>query len=311
MIGALTRLGLLLPFALVVACGSPKPAEEPSGAFVAGFRVMKYVPDAPDASAATAPQATPAPPPRPAVVSRPPAARGRLAAVNEQGSFLDALGLQLVVPPTSSTRRMEKVAAGGHAPAPPSSVLLDPLLDDALSGAEDMLRDDWAWDHRKTPPTAFALPAENNAFDVVRYAYSHGDTKIEIAQTNDVIAFRFRGLPVDRTLPVERQAEAVANMVFRAPTWRPLPFAFGPPKHAGEGFASVRVAPPQELPVWHEVLTFWTDGVDVGFVTLKSDGFINDEIPSASPEANAHWFARFPKQEHAKPAHAKQAHAKR
>ena len=271
------RLVQLLPFAVVVACGSGKPAEEPPGTFSAdtSHRIVQVTAATSDAGVA------PPAPPLPA-------------------SLLDALGLELMIPPASSARVMEKVAGSRRRPAPPATIRLDDLLSDALNGGDDMLRDDWTWDHRKAPPAAFVFPAENKQFDVVRFAYSHGDTKVAVAQTTNLIAFRFHDLPIDHTLPVERQAEAAANLVFRPPTKRPLPFAFSPGKRAGEAFTAVRVAPPQQWPTWHEVMTFWTDGTDVGFVTLKADGFISQNVPSADAESNAHWFARYPKRQGAK-----------
>jgi hypothetical protein len=155
-----------------------------------------------------------------------------------------------------------------------------------------MLRDEWYWDETKPRPIAVAFPAENGKFDVVRFAYSRGSVQIEIAETTDVIAMRFRGLAIDRDLPIERQAESAANLLLRPVKKRP-PFAFGPPLRVGEGFYSVRLAPRTMRLSWSDVLTFWSDNVDVGFITLKADGVMHQSGPSSDEHTNAHWFSRF------------------
>ena len=163
----------------------------------------------------------------------------------------------------------------------------------ALGGAGIALRDEWDWDETKPRPTAVAFPAENGKFDVVRFTYWRGSVQVEISQTTDVVAMRFRGLALDRDLPIERQAEAAATLLLRSPGKKRPPFEFGPPMRVGEGFYSERLAPLTQWFAWSDVLTFWSDNVDVGFITLKADGGMHQSSESSDDETNAHWFSRF------------------
>jgi len=209
-----------------------------------------------------------------------------------RSSFLDTLGNQLIALPPTSAQVMDRVAAG----SPPPALALDidgaALAGAALGAAGDMLRDEWDWDRMSPTPIAVPFQAESGRFDVVRFGYSRGPVQVAVAQATDVIALRFRGLDVDRTFPLELQAEATAKLLFRSVAKRP-PFAFGPAWPTKDGFYSERIAPHTSMPSWNDVLTFWSDGVDIGFITLKSDGAMRQSAPSVDEQTNAHWFGRF------------------
>ncbi len=291
----LARFSSLVFGVVLMGCQASRPADPPPRSHPTRAAVIPTasptatlgLTDA-GADAARPPYVYPVMPPGP------PRKRAKLTVVvnPEDESFFGRLGIQLIVPPSNSVQVMNRVAAGGSPPPGPLGVDMAGLASYALGGGGIALRDEWSWDETKPRPIAVAFPAENGSFDVVRYAYSRGPLQIEIAQTTYIVAMRFRGLAVDHDLPIERQAEAAANLLLRPAKGRP-PFAFGPPLRVGDGYYAERIAPPAKWGSWNDVITFWSDNVDVGFITVKADGKMHQGVESGDEDSNANWFKRF------------------
>jgi hypothetical protein len=183
---------------------------------------------------------------------------------------------------------MTKVAAGGPLLMPPGS---SEVLIEAKSWASELFREDFK---PSGPVALLPIGAEGGRYDVVRFSYARGPITIEVAQTRHVIAVRLRGLNVDRREPVARQAAKVASLVLKLTP----PIEFENIAPLGEGSCATRVQT-QEMrrrhswPSWRGELRFWTDNVDVGFVTLKAGGEMSQQFISPDASENAKWFARY------------------
>ena len=197
-----------------------------------------------------------------------------------QDAYFGELGLQLVQPPRSSLEVLAAVAKGRTAPAAPPSASFP--ITQARGWAKNLLNAPFA----PGPDVLFlAFPREAERFDVVRAAYRVGDYQVEIAESVHVLSVRLRGRGLDTGGAVER-ASAAARLALKAPD-----ILFRAQGTLGAGEWGTREGVHEgEWPRWDEQLRFWTDGGDVGFITLKGSGKPTSALITPDDEANIHWF---------------------
>lgn len=206
--------------------------------------------------------------------------------MQEDDPYFGELGLQLIRTPEASRRLLERAARDPAAiPAPPGTAL--PLAQ-ARSWIRRVVHADLA------PPAAarfLAFPQEEKRFDVVRAAYEAGGLEIETAQTRHVVCVRIRGFERPPGKPLEATIASAAEKLLALD--EPARFEKTGSQQGIE--LGTRVFGPQETttstwPIWTDELHWWSDGTDIGFITLKANGIATHEPITADAEFNRRWF---------------------
>jgi hypothetical protein len=199
--------------------------------------------------------------------------------------YFNAITFQLIQPPVTSQEILQKAEQGLD--VKPYTIPEFPITS-AKSYVEEFLRPLYQ------PPGGvkfLAFPKENNACDVVRAIYQIDNKTIRIAQSLHLFSVHVQGYSFEQGTSDLERATQVAKEILNIHGLLELEQV----GNFGGGVYGIRKTPPSgpvddEWPHWIDVLRWWYQDGNVGFVTLKAMGGPTMEEIGPDVELNRDWF---------------------
>ncbi|NOT58044.1 MAG: hypothetical protein HOP18_25855 [Deltaproteobacteria bacterium] len=199
--------------------------------------------------------------------------------------YFNQIGMHLMSIPAASRTHLEAAARGTPPPVPPNAQF---SLTSAKSWVKELLQDAY---HPPDDTPFVAFPLENDLCDVIRAVYKVRGSEIEIAQSRYLISVTVRGFRGAAGATGKARAEEVARQLFTLGNAMHFEKA-GSFRSGVWGKQGTSPSGPidRDWPHWADKIRWWTDALDVGFITLKAAGGPT-KAPIAPIEAmNKNWF---------------------
>lgn len=193
--------------------------------------------------------------------------------------FFDRVGMQLILPPTSSMKLLDSIAAG----ATPTTPSLSESL--AIENTKSFLG--WILRSEYKPPdeTVFVVFSdEDGTFDIIRAQYKSGDMFFQIARTLSMASIAIIGSVPEPSCIV--RAEKLANRIFNVRH----PLEFDQLGISGDMFYGIKRREHMQESFWEDHLRMWCKGDKVGFLTLASVGYGSSAVLGPDEFLNKKWF---------------------